>query len=202
MLVDLIIKNGKVLDGTGTEPVKADVAIKNGRICDIGQIGPIENTPTLDAVGCYVTPGFIDCHSHSDFTLFVDPRALSSITQGVTTEILGNCGHGCIPVSNPEQVTSNIFGYKKNYDIPWRTTTEYLDSLEKVNPAINVATLVPNGNLRLAAVESLDRPSSPEELKKIKKLLIRSLQEGAIGYSTGLEYATEANCSEEEITEL
>ena len=100
--MDYLIHGGMVIDGTGKPGIRADVAIENGRISAIGQIDRGTEVPVLDATGCLVSPGFIDIHSHSDFTLLVDPRAVSSITQGVTMEVVGNCGHGCAPVRDPE----------------------------------------------------------------------------------------------------
>ena len=196
------IAGGTVIDGTGAEPLQADVIVENGRIVEVGRVGSAEGIQTLDVSGHYVSPGFIDVHGHSDFTLFVDPRAVSAIAQGVTTEIFGNCGHGCFPIVDPQAVQPNIYGCKQDHDIPWRTAAEYLEILESARPAINVATLVPNGNLRLAAVESLDRPSNPRELEKMKNLLSECLEQGAIGFSTGLEYGFENACSEDEIVEL
>ena len=92
MQVDLLIHDGTVIDGTGAPPVRADVAIKDGKILEVGSIEKREDVPCLDARDLCVAPGFIDIHSHSDFTVIVDPRAMSSITQGVTLEVVGNCG--------------------------------------------------------------------------------------------------------------
>lgn len=200
--MDLVIGSGTVIDGTGAAPFRADVAILDGRIADIGEVGRLEDSPYLDATGCYVTPGFIDIHSHSDFTLIVDPRAVSSVLQGVTLEVVGNCGHGCAPIGNPELARTNIYGCKAEYEIGWRTVGEYLDCLEVGRPAVNVLTLVPNGNLRLAVCDAVDRPSTPDELGQMKKLLAQGMEEGAFGYSTGLEYGPERDCTEEEIVEL
>jgi N-acyl-D-aspartate/D-glutamate deacylase len=165
-------------------------------------IGNAENTPALDAKGLVVAPGFIDIHSHSDFTLAVDPRAVSAIAQGVTLEVVGNCGHGCAPMADPFLIKSNLYGYYAGYDFSWNTFGEYLGHLESRQPAVNVAALVPNGCLRLAVAGLVNRPSTPEEIDKMGKLLQQSLGEGAVGYSTGLEYSIEQHCSEEEIIAL
>ena len=101
MQADLLIHNGTVIDGTGSPPFRGGVAIKDGKILDIGAIEKREGVPCLDAQGLYIAPGFIDIHSHSDFTMVLDPRAMSSITQGVTLEVVGNCGHGCAPHRRP-----------------------------------------------------------------------------------------------------
>jgi N-acyl-D-amino-acid deacylase len=202
MSIDLLITGGKVIDGTGRPPYRADVAVRDGNIVDVGVIETPHDFPTLDARGLVVTPGFIDIHSHSDFTLVVDPRAVSQVTQGVTLEVVGNCGHGCAPMADPALVQSNLYGYQSGYPFTWQTFAEYLDTLESRQPALNVAALVPNGNLRLAVAGLVGRPSTPDELRQMTKLLDQSLEEGAFGYSTGLEYSIERDCSEEEIQEL
>jgi N-acyl-D-aspartate/D-glutamate deacylase len=199
---DLVIRGGTVVDGTGAAPFSADVAIADGRIIDVGPADLKEGEPCLDASGLLVTPGFIDIHSHSDFTLTVDPRAVSSIAQGVTLEVVGNCGHGCAPIGDLEATKGNVYGYSEDYPISWGTVAQYLAYLEARQPAINVLTLVPNGNLRLAVVRSLDRPSSSQELAQMKRLLAQGMEEGAFGFSTGLEYGPELACSEEEVVEL
>ncbi|MEC7841898.1 MAG: amidohydrolase family protein [Candidatus Latescibacterota bacterium] len=199
---DLVIRGGTVVDGTGSAPVLADVAITGGRIIDVGAAEWKQGEPCLDASGLLVTPGFIDIHSHSDFTLTVDPRAVSSIAQGVTLEVVGNCGHGCAPIGDAETAKANVYGYCEDHPISWSTVAEYLACLEARQPAVNVLTLVPNGNLRLAVAASLQRPSSPEELLQMKRLLAQGMEEGAYGFSTGLEYGPELACSEEEVGEL
>lgn len=200
--MDLVICGGTVVDGTGGVPVPGDVAVAEGRIVGVGRFSRPEGVPCVDASGCYVTPGFIDIHSHSDFTLMIDPRAVSSVMQGVTLEVVGNCGHGSAPIGDPARTRSNIYGCRSGYEIDWRTVGEYLDRLEDRRPAVNVMTLVPNGNLRLAACEALDRPSTPDELVKMRRLLAQGMEEGAVGYSTGLEYGPERDCPEEEVSGL
>ena len=116
MEVDLLVRGGTVHDGTGGEHV-ADVAVAQGRILFIGDGATTHARETLDAGGLCVTPGFIDIHSHSDYTLLVDPRAVSAITQGVTLEVIGNCGFGCAPILQPEIAAANIYGFT---EIPTR----------------------------------------------------------------------------------
>jgi len=200
--VDLLIVGGTVVDGTGKPACAADLRISEGKIADVGLIGGVEGVPTLDAKGFVIAPGFIDIHSHSDFTLAVDPRAASAIAQGVTLEVVGNCGHGCAPMADPSIAKSNLYGYLPGYDFSWKTVGEYLEHLESRKPAVNIAALVPNGCLRLCVAGLVDRPSTPDELRQMKKLLEQSLEEGAFGYSTGLEYGIEKECSEAEIVEL
>jgi len=199
---EAIITNGRIVDGTGGEPFVGDVLVHDGRILEIGKPQAPPGTEIINATGLVVAPGFIDIHSHSDFTLYNDPRAISSITQGVTLEVVGNCGHGCAPITTPELFQHNIYGYEPGMDMPWRSVGEYLDALQSRRPAVNVIALVPNGNLRLAVMGHVARPASADELQKMRELLGHGLDEGAWGYSTGLEYGPEIGSSEEEVTEL
>ena len=201
MSIELLIKNGTILDGTGSKAFKADIALEKGRIVEIGRI-ETNNVEKIDAEGFYVTPGFIDIHSHSDWTLLVDPRAVSAIHQGVTLEVLGNCGYGCFPIKNPEISKQIIYGYSEEINIEWNRAADYFDRIEKIKPAVNVLSLVPNGQLRLATMGFNPNPASPQETLEMKFLLEKSLDEGAWGYSTGLEYSSESGASEFEIQEL
>ena len=201
MAHDLIVRGGLVFDGTGAPPVEADVAVSGGRIAEVGRIGvraPVE----IDARGLNVAPGFIDIHSHSDYTLIVDPRAVSAVHQGVTTEVVGNCGHGCFPIRDRALSSRIIYGYDGQVPIDWSTPAAYLERLERSRPAVNVMTLVPNGQLRLAAVGLEDRPADEAEVASMTRLLEEGMDAGAWGYSTGLEYATEQGAREPEITAL
>jgi N-acyl-D-amino-acid deacylase len=203
--VDLIIRNGQIVDGSGRPRFRGDVGVRDGKIVAVGNLAEVSAARTIDATGQVVAPGFVDVHSHSDFTLLVDPRAQSSIYQGVTTEVIGNCGHGCAPLAAPGEAArfvGNIYGYRPDVPLDWRTLGEYLDRLAAARPAVNVVPLVPNGNLRLAVLGLADRPADLGEVRQMARLLEASLDDGAFGYSTGLEYATESGCSEEEIVAL
>ena len=109
MTLDVAIRNGRLVDGTGRGAYAADVGIAGDRIVAIGDV-PAALTE-LDARGLAVTPGFVDIHSHSDYTLLLDPRAVSALHQGVTTEIVGNCGHGCFPIGDPALAQRAIYGH-------------------------------------------------------------------------------------------
>ena len=202
-MFDLLIRGGRLVDGTGGEVRRVDVGITADRISAIGDLSMAQAEQSLDASGLVVAPGFIDIHSHSDFTLLIDPRAHSQIYQGVTTELVGNCGHGCAPLgTNLEPFTGNIYGYQDLLPVDWTTMEGYLARLEEAGPAVNVATLVPNGNLRLAAVEDVTRPARPDETARMVRLLGEGLDAGAFGFSTGLEYPAERAAAETELVEL
>jgi N-acyl-D-aspartate/D-glutamate deacylase len=197
----IVIRGGTILDGTGGEPFAADVAIDGDRIAAVGEVPPTESLE-IDAAGLNVAPGFVDLHSHSDYTLLVDPRAASAVHQGVTLEVVGNCGFGCFPVRDPELARKAIYGYSPDVPIDWSSAGGYFDRLETARPAVNVLSLVPNGQLRLATVGLAERPAEAAELIAMSDLLRESLAEGAWGYSTGLEYAQEAGASEDEVAAL
>jgi N-acyl-D-amino-acid deacylase len=197
---DLVIRGGSVYDGTGAESRVADVGVKDGRVAAIRSLEP--NGRELDATGLAVAPGFIDIHSHSDYTLLLDPRAVSAIYQGVTTEVVGNCGFGCFPIRDPRQARRAIYGYSDDLPITWSSAGEYFEQLWAARPAVNVLSLVPNGQLRLATLGLADRPADAAELAEMQALLRESLDHGAWGYSTGLEYAQEQAASEDELTGL
>jgi N-acyl-D-aspartate/D-glutamate deacylase len=198
--VKIVIRNGTVYDGTGAAGRIADVAIDEGRVAGIGRIDA--DALEIDAAGLAVAPGFVDIHSHSDYTLLMDPRAVSAIHQGVTTEVVGNCGFGCFPIRDPAVARRAIYGYSDDLPVTWSSAGEYFDALDGARPAVNVLSLVPNGQLRIATLGVADRPADASELAEMQELLRESLDAGAWGYSTGLEYAQEQAASEEELTAL
>jgi len=124
------------------------------------------------------------------------------VYQGVTTEVVGNCGFGCFPIRDPQQARRAIYGYSDELPITWSSAGEYFEQLDAARPAVNVLSLVPNGQLRLATLGLAERPAEPDELAEMQALLRESLDHGAWGYSTGLEYAQEQAASEEELTAL
>ncbi len=201
-MLDLVVRSGLVVDGTGSPGRIMDVGITGERIVLTGDLSALEAAQTIDATGLVVAPGFIDIHSHSDFTLLTDPRAQSSIAQGVTTEVIGNCGHGCAPIGDPATITGNIYGYVAGAPLDWRTTGEFLDRLDAAKPAVNVVPIVPNGNLRIAAMGMEDRAATASELAAMTSMLEEGLEAGAFGFSTGLEYPSERATTEDEAVHL
>ncbi|MGE0798703.1 MAG: amidohydrolase family protein [Lautropia sp.] len=198
---DLLIRGGSVVDGSGAPARRADVAVAGGRIVAVADELPAPAAQTIDAAGLTVAPGFIDIHSHSDYTLLVDPRAVSAIAQGVTLEVLGNCGFGCAPIK-PSLAAANIYGFNGRVALSWTRVGEYLDELQQRSVAVNTLTLVPNGQLRRAVVGVVDRPADSDEVRRMNALLEQGLDEGAFGWSTGLEYPAERAAGEAELTAL
>ena len=170
MIPDLVLRGGTIADGTGQTPYTGDVAISDGRVVAVGEV-PDTGAPELDVSGLVVAPGFIDIHSHSDYTLLVDPRAKSAIYQGVTLEVIGNCGHGCFPVRDVKLSQQAVYGYSEDIPMTWSSAGGYFERLEQAGPAVNVLSLVPNGQLRLSVLGVADRPATKTELAEMTFLL-------------------------------
>jgi N-acyl-D-amino-acid deacylase len=198
---DIVIRNGLVVDGLGGEPARAEVAICGERVDSIGAVRE-RGIVDIDADGLVVAPGFIDIHSHSDYTLLVDPRAQSALHQGVTLEVLGNCGHGCFPLYNKQLAKRAIYGISDDLELTWERAGEYFDRLDAAQPAVNVLSLAPNGQLRMSALGLQARGATESELREMCRNLAESMEAGAFGLSTGLEYAAEAGASREEVAAL
>ena len=199
---DLVVRSGIVVDGTGAPERSADIGIAGGVITEIGDLSSVTAADEIDASGLVVTPGFIDVHSHADLTLVVDGRAQSALTQGVTTVLVGNCGHGCTPLRDRPEYAAAIFGYNKSISLDWQSTEDYLQRLRQASPGINVGTLVPLGNLRLTAMDNPEQMASEDQVRNMCALLEEALDEGALGLSCGLQYPDSVATRPEELHEL
>ncbi|MEQ8650911.1 MAG: amidohydrolase family protein [Kiloniellales bacterium] len=202
-MLDTIIRGGTIVDGSGQPSYRADIGIEGDRIAAIGRLDGIEAASEIDAQGDIVSPGFIDIHTHSDFTLLVNGNAESQVHQGVTFEAIGNCGHSCAPViGSPDRLKPLIVGHHDCVEITWRSFADYLEKLESAPLGVNVAAFVGHGPLRVGVLEGAQRPSTQEETRAMEKLLEQSLEEGAIGFTTGLEYAPGSASRTEEVLSL
>ena len=191
-MYDLIIKNGTVIDGTGTkEKYKADIAVLNGVIAKVGALGTAQAKKTVDAEGLYVTPGFIDVLSHSDtnLTLFTAPGQESLISQGVTTIIGGNCGYSLAPL-----ISGNVIDTEQRWtdpaqiNIDWLRMSEFLAKLEEKKLAVNFGTLTGYNTLIKGILKNEYRQPSRQENEIASFLLDQSLREGSGGMSIGFAY--------------
>jgi len=202
---DLVIKGGRVLDGTGNPWLKKDVGISKGKIKRVGYIE--DSGKTMDAEGMIVAPGFIDLHNHSDTSILAYPGCESYIMQGVTTAVVGNCGMAPAPV-NPDNLASlqrylsSFGGGKSDRQPKWRTQAEFYGVVEKQGIAMNLAPFVGQGTVRLAIKGFDDTEATGEEMKEMKTLVVQGLEEGAFGLSTGLIYPPGSYSSTEELIEL
>ena len=204
-MLDVLIRGGWVADGTGSPPFLGDVAIDDGRIVEVGRL-PAEATAerVIDATGKVVCPGFVDPHSHSDFSLLANPTAESTIRQGVTTEVVGNCGWSYAPVTDHsrEYMSSRLhtFGYDGPV-IPWSTFGEHLEFLADVGHTPNLAWFVGHNAIRLAAGVSGSSPSEAE-LATMEGFVREAMDAGALGMSTGLEFNPGREASLDELARL
>jgi N-acyl-D-amino-acid deacylase len=188
--LNLVIKNAKIVDGSGNPWYKSDIGIYNERIVKIGKIK--DGINIIDAQGLVACPGFIDTHSHSDLMIMVEPAANQKIMQGITTELVGQDGLGEAPISDETIDDWRIYlaglNGNPNIDWNWRNFNGYLKALEKAKPATNIASLVGHGNIRLLSMGMENRAPTKNELAEMKRLLAESMEMGAFGLSTGLIY--------------
>jgi len=191
-MVDLIIRNGKIIDGTGSPWYYGDIAVEGARIVKIGNLDRERAEAEVDAGGLVVSPGFIDMHTHSDLVILEEPLIEAKVRQGITTDLLGQDGIAAAPL--PKQYVAdwqrNLAGLDGTPRIEWDWTTmrEYMDKIERVQPSYNLAVLAPHGNIRMAVMGLDNRPASGEEIRQMQELLRVCLDQGAAGLSTGLIY--------------
>ena len=203
MTIDLLFRGATILDGTGAPARRGDIAVAGDRIVepDRDQVGAV--TRVIDAGGLVVAPGFIDLHSHADCTLPAYPGAINSITQGVTTEVSGNCGYVPAPVSpvqeHAEELRRQVRPIGPDLDWSWTTFASFLDRLDAARPAHNVAPLAGFGALRVGAMGMADRPATPAEVETMRAGLREALDAGVWGMSTGLVYPPGCYAATEEV---
>jgi N-acyl-D-amino-acid deacylase len=199
------LQNARLLDGTGRDPRRAHVLVANGRIQRVGD-DPAGAGRTLDLEGSFLAPGFIDMHSHSELRLFETPTAPEKLTQGITTEVLGQDGVSVAPVPSAEK--SEWAGRVKSLDgqldreWPWTGVREYLDELRTARPAVNTAYYAPHGNLRSTVASFEDRELTDSELSELKAQLRRAITEGAFGMSKGMIYPPSSYARDDELLSL
>jgi len=208
-MFDLIIKNGTIIDGTGSPAYKADLAICGDKITAIGDLSGAEAAKTIEASGHVVCPGFIDAHGHSDFTLFVNNRGESKIRQGITTEVTGNCGFTAGPFT--EDHRDDLFSYLANTIIlqgeqkenwRWKTQNEFLEHSAKEGLSFNIVPLVGQGMIHVGVMGFEDRDPNPAELERMKNMLKAELDAGFFGLSMAYAYEPAESVRESEIDAL
>lgn len=189
-MFDIKITNGILLDGSGQTGFKADIGIQGDRIAAIGDLDGIACGMVHDAAGSLVTPGFIDVHTHTDYTLHLDSRSESQIRQGVTTELVGLCGFSLAPCTDASRkALATAFHTGSGEETRWNSFAEYLEALDACKPATNIAALTGHGALRHMAMEGPPaRAARSDEVQRMCLLLEEALEQGAFGLSTGLEY--------------
>lgn len=203
-MLDIIIKNGEIYDGKGGASFPADIGIQKDRIVKIGRLSSAEGRRVIDAQGLAAVPGFIDIHSH-EFTILNDPPPDSKVLQGITTEVMGNCGESLAPVSEEgkEKAKEHLSVYKKyTGDLSWSSLGEYLSFMEARGLTSNYLPLVGHGTIRASVMGHENRVPDTEQLEEMKAMVARSMEEGAWGLSTGLIYPPALFAGTEELIEL
>jgi N-acyl-D-amino-acid deacylase len=198
---DMVITNGRIIDGTGSPWYSGDVGIRNGKIASIGNLSAAPRARTIDARGKVVAPGFIDMLGQSEYTILVDPRLPSKIYQGITTEITGE-GESIAPLSD-----AILHADQEQYDhyhihADWRTFREYFSRLEKQRIGINIASYVGATRVRRMVIGDNDAQPTPAQLEQMKELVRQAMRDGAVGTSTALEYAPAPYAKTEELITL
>jgi len=184
---DLLIKNGRVIDGSGRAGFDADLAIKDDRIVRIGKLKDAGATRVINAEGMVVAPGFIDMLGQSETYLLIDPRAMSKVMMGVTTEITGE-GESIAPINERQIKEQEDFNRRYNLTIDWRTLGQYFQRLEKQGSGVNLATFVGATQVREYVVGFDNRAPTLTELEQMKQLVADAMKDGALGVSTSLQY--------------
>ncbi|MDQ2856420.1 MAG: amidohydrolase family protein [Acidobacteriota bacterium] len=198
---DLIIRNGRVIDGSGNPGFDADIAIKNDRIVKIGQLKNASATRVIDARDMVVAPGFIDMLGQSETYVLIDNRVMSKVMMGVTTEITGE-GESVAPTNERLIKESEDFNKRYNLTVDWRTLAQYFKRLEKQGTGVNLGTFVGATQVREYVIGFDNRPPTAAELEQMKKLVAEAMKEGALGLSTSLQYVPARFAKTDEIVEL
>jgi N-acyl-D-amino-acid deacylase len=207
--LDLVISNGSIIDGTGNPGYHAHIGIVDGKIaCIMRDIGNSNPTRIIDAEGMTVCPGFIDAHSHDDAYLLIKPQGDDKVRQGVTTDVIGNCGFSLAPLTDEHRDdlrnASAIMGGNNLRDEFWNLSSfdEFLSILESANLGINVVPLVGHGTIRIAVIGTENRAPTESELTEMKQMTADAMQAGAFGLSSGLIYVPANYADTDEIIEL
>jgi N-acyl-D-amino-acid deacylase len=196
---EFTIRGATIYDGSGAQPYVGDVAVRGERIVDVGEtIGSAARE--IDARGLAVAPGFIDVHSHDDFAIFVTPEMGFKTMQGVTTDVVGNCGLGAAPFSVSRRMFASMGAHAKTPT--WDGYAGYFDAIERNPPSLNVAVLAGHGTLRFAAMGNEKREPTASEMAAMREYLVEALDAGAVGLSTGLIYEPGRYARTEEIVSL
>ena len=196
---DVVVRHGRLFDGSGAPPVAGDVAIRGERIAEVGTV-PERGAVEIDAHGLAVSPGFIDVHTHDDFAVVLDPEVRFKTLQGVTSEVVGNCGMGAAPYP----VASLVAGaFHPGRALPeWDGYAGYLERFSAEPASLNVAALVGHGTVRGTVLGGDRRAPEAEELRRMREFVREGLAAGAVGYSTGLVYEPGRHAETDELVAL
>jgi N-acyl-D-aspartate/D-glutamate deacylase len=199
---DILIRNVRVIDGSGAEPRIADVGIDAGLVSAIGQFPGADARDVTEGNGRVLAPGFIDVHTHDDTNVIRDPQMMAKLSQGVTTVIVGNCGISAAPVrlTGAPPPPMNLLGEADAFRYP--TFAAYAAAVDAAQPAVNVAALAGHTALRNNHMDRLDRGATEAEIAAMRAQLVEALDHGALGLSSGLAYSSAHSAPAEEILSL
>ncbi|MBF0678667.1 MAG: D-aminoacylase [Devosia sp.] len=201
---DWVFRNARIIDGTGAPSYLGEVAVRGDVITAVGPVGTIleQGTNEIDLAGLALAPGFIDAHTHDDRIVLDAPDMLPKISQGVTTVVVGNCGISLVPVqfSSEPPPPMNLLGNAASYQFP--TFADYAAAIASVKPAINVAALIGHSALRLAVMPDITVKATDAEIARMGDMLTEAMENGAVGWSTGLFYPTNAAADADEVAAL
>ncbi len=206
MSLDVLIRGGTVIDGTGAAPRVADVAVEGGRIAAVEQLNGARADTVFDATGRYVVPGFIDTNVHGETALLQNGVHEPALRQGVTTYLLGQDGISAAPgrqetLAYVRRYFAAINGDPLGIDWHWRSVAEYLERFDQTS-TVNVAYLVPNANVRLDVIGKDPRPATHDELARMRRMVAEGLEQGAVGLSSGLDYGPSRLADTDELAAL
>jgi len=205
-MYDLVLKSGNIVDGSGKTAFMGDIGIVGQIITNIGKISGGEAKKIINVEGCVVCPGFVDMHSHSDLMVMTRDFPDIKVRQGVTTELLGQDGLGVAPVNIDDKeilssLVSSLLG-DASVEWDWASLGDYLDSIDRCGLAVNVASLISHGSVRISVMGMEDRKATQEELRRMEEIIKKAMDEGAIGLSTGLIYPPCNYSDDEELIRL
>jgi N-acyl-D-amino-acid deacylase len=199
---DLVLRGATVFDGTGSPGIEADVSVVGDRIQMVGVV-PERGALEIDLAGQALAPGFIDIHTHADRSLLDVPRAEHRVLQGITLEVGGQCGGSPGPSGDDEAETARrLYREKYGVDVDLRELAGFFRAIEAIRPSVNAASMVGHGTIRGLVVGNENRPATPAEMVRMGEMITRALAQGAVGFSTGLEYTPSGFASREELVEL
>jgi N-acyl-D-amino-acid deacylase len=198
---DLLIKHGRIVDGSGRPAYRADLAVQGDRIVRIGNLRNVRAKREIDARGLIVAPGFIDMLGQSEIYVLIDPRAMSKVMMGVTTEITGE-GDSIAPINDRLIKEQDDFLRRYDLTIDWRTLDQYFKRLEKQGLGVNLGTFVGATQVRAHVIGFDNRPPTTDELAQMKQLVADAMKDGALGLSTSLQYVPARFAKTDEIVEL
>jgi N-acyl-D-amino-acid deacylase len=201
-MFDIVLFNGKIVDGTGAPAYQADIGIEGGRIKAIGDLSGTEVGEQVDVGGLCVAPGFIDIHTHSDAILLADGRANSQVCQGVTSEVIGQCGFSFAPVTDTKRMEALMPGRIPGVNVVWETFDGYLEHLGTHDLGVNVMGMLGHGTVHGAVLGDEMRSSTDDERARMVRYVEQAMEEGAWGLSTGLEYWPGIGATTPELAEL